>query len=590
MNRKIFLILSLVGSCFFANSQKLQEPNTFGYAFQRVIGDTLSGIASDTFSVPAQLKSRAWLARKSNTLYMWSTTNNKWEIITSVGAEVDPLSIHLTGASTQTGNILVAADGNQFKIDSVAYFNLVTPYDGNTNPGVRAYAEFASRDITLKMENVGGVAQGSMLFLDYNNGGRNIWQLNSWNDGNLDYSVIEGRASSTGSGNDGYVRMEQSEGNFYYLGLTNDSNQDQLLGIDYTTSGFGSRVGRITTGIGVGLSAGVLASDTTSGGVQSWVRGKKIIDSLAAAGWGSGGTPGGSNKQIQYNNSSSFGGATGFEYGNSGTNVQITQQATSDTALRLIGAASATTSNILLVRDGSGIRRFGVKGNGYIDLSAAYEPWYSLIDEISANLYGGFNYTAAGTGSSATFGASPTGSKNWIGTMAFATGTTNSGSGTWIMSNGGANSTTFLDGTKRFNYGTKIRLPNLSDGTDTYLFWCGLGNNFPFSSSTASIYFRYTHADSSGQFIIGANSGGSRTEWASGVTVAVNTDYELEWTLNPSDGNVYYYINDVFVGTVTSNIPTTSTSLFPIGQIVKSAGTTSRTLYVDWVGVGIRKY
>ena len=57
------------------------------------------------------------------------------------------------------------------------------------------------------------------------------------------------------------------------------------------------------------IGSSVLQSDTA--GTLSWVA------------VSSGGTPGGSNKQIQYNNSSTFGGAAGFEYTTSGSAVTV---------------------------------------------------------------------------------------------------------------------------------------------------------------------------------------------------------------------------------------------------------------------------
>ena len=55
-----------------------------------------------------------------------------------------------------------------------------------------------------------------------------------------------------------------------------------------------------------GLGTSVLSSSNT--GTLSWI----------AQSSGGSGTPGGSNKQIQYNNSSSFGGAGGFEFTTAG--------------------------------------------------------------------------------------------------------------------------------------------------------------------------------------------------------------------------------------------------------------------------------
>lgn len=60
-----------------------------------------------------------------------------------------------------------------------------------------------------------------------------------------------------------------------------------------------------------GVGSSYLSASTT--GVMAWV----------AAPTGGGGTPGGSNKQIQYNNASAFGGASGFEYTTGGTAITV---------------------------------------------------------------------------------------------------------------------------------------------------------------------------------------------------------------------------------------------------------------------------
>jgi hypothetical protein len=68
-----------------------------------------------------------------------------------------------------------------------------------------------------------------------------------------------------------------------------------------------------------GLGTSFLSASTT--GVMAWV----------AAPTGGGGTPGGSNKQIQYNNSSTFGGASGFEYTTGGIAITVGMFAPSGT-------------------------------------------------------------------------------------------------------------------------------------------------------------------------------------------------------------------------------------------------------------------
>ena len=97
---------------------------------------------------------------------------------------------------------------------------------------------------------------------------------------------------------------------------------------------------------------------STSTGVMSWVP-------MTAGGSGS---PGGSNKQIQYNNSSAFGGASGFEYTTGGTAVTVSIFSPSGTGY---------TSGLWISAIGGTVTRVG------IGLS---NPQYELeiLGEISA--------------------------------------------------------------------------------------------------------------------------------------------------------------------------------------------------------------
>jgi hypothetical protein len=83
-----------------------------------------------------------------------------------------------------------------------------------------------------------------------------------------------------------------------------------------------------------GVGSSYLSASTT--GIMAWV----------AAPTGGGGSPGGSNKQIQYNNSSAFGGASGFEYTTGGIALTVSIFSSSGTGYTSgvwISAIGATT-------------------------------------------------------------------------------------------------------------------------------------------------------------------------------------------------------------------------------------------------------
>jgi hypothetical protein len=75
--KKIFFVLCVLFS-FCASAQRIQYVNTYGYEYQRILTDTLISIPTDTFPVPSSYNKRRFLATKANTLYLWDTTNLRW--------------------------------------------------------------------------------------------------------------------------------------------------------------------------------------------------------------------------------------------------------------------------------------------------------------------------------------------------------------------------------------------------------------------------------------------------------------------------------------------------------------------------------
>lgn len=75
-----------------------------------------------------------------------------------------------------------------------------------------------------------------------------------------------------------------------------------------------------------------------------------VADTLAtlhdvrAGGGGGGGTPGGSDKQVQYNNAGAFGGSAGFETALTNIRTRITAQATTEVPLSIVLAGSQTAN------------------------------------------------------------------------------------------------------------------------------------------------------------------------------------------------------------------------------------------------------
>lgn len=126
---------------------------------------------------------------------------------------------------------------------------------------------------------------------------------------------------------------------------------------------------------------------------------------------------------------------------------------------------------------------------------------------------------------------------------------------------------------------TWVYFPTLSDGTNTYTYQFGF---VPSPSSTTlavnnSIAIRYSSGINSGKFEgFSRNNSGTESTVDLGTTVAANTMYLLTVCYDKSGTEARFYINGVYAGRVTTNLPNAVGAGMRQG-IWKSAGTTSRS-------------
>lgn len=134
-----------------------------------------------------------------------------------------------------------------------------------------------------------------------------------------------------------------------------------------------------------------------------------------------------------------------------------------------------------------------------------------------------------------------------------------------------------------------ISITTLSDATNTFQ----AGNMIMNSPTTAptfqannSVGIRYTHGTNSGKWEgFSQNNSGSTSTVDLGITVAAGTIYNLRVELDKALTEARFYIDGVYAGRLTTNLPTT-TSAGARAVILKSAGTTARTLNVHRYSLG----
>jgi hypothetical protein len=136
-------------------------------------------------------------------------------------------------------------------------------------------------------------------------------------------------------------------------------------------------------------------------------------------------------------------------------------------------------------------------------------------------------------------------------------------------------------GTSHIVAKTHIKMAaTLGDATNNYYYFLRIADT-PYSgfftqNNSVGLYYRYS--DNSGKWWArSTNSGGTSTETDTGVTVAVNTEYELMVSLNSQNNEATFWINGAVVARITTNLPA-GTNVGWSQQLEKTAGTSARSI------------
>ncbi|MES2156029.1 MAG: hypothetical protein V4510_12925 [bacterium] len=256
-----------------------------------------------------------------------------------------------------------------------------------------------------------------------------------------------------------------------------------------------------------------------------------------------------------------------------------------DTEIPITDAASiitATTLSAALQELAQEVSASGTGFGSYINHKFAGDRAFQEEDFLTGQAAALNGIAITNTGTSAVMGSANTiHEAEHPGIYRGATGTTSVGK---------AGVTTESDAPKNIILGTgELRLvcwlrteTNLSDSTNRYTIRFGLTDTGSLTAAAArNVEFSYIDSVDSGKWqcqLNGANS-------TSSVTVLASTWYKLEIRITAAAGvnSITFYINDVLVSTQSS--PSSGTSN-PYGYecgIIKSAGTTSRFFYLDYI-------
>jgi hypothetical protein len=137
---------------------------------------------------------------------------------------------------------------------------------------------------------------------------------------------------------------------------------------------------------------------------------------------------------------------------------------------------------------------------------------------------------------------------------------------------------------------TRIRIPNLSDSTNSYYIRVGLANTMNQANQAHACIFTYdsigTQTGSSASSNWQALTANTNVRTFTNTTTAVSANTWVKLRIVANSSNVFFYVNNTLVATHTTNLPTTN--LVPYIDIRKTAGSTARTLEVDYSTIDIK--
>ena len=222
----------------------------------------------------------------------------------------------------------------------------------------------------------------------------------------------------------------------------------------------------------------------------------------------------------------------------------------------------------------SGLSQFGVKSHDVFDDFL----WGTLSSDGPTSLS-----SVILNAGIATIETTAPANNGYVGKLTVSTGITSNSTGKAVYQSSG--------GTPRVKAGGgpitlewRILIPVLS-GTPQFNVKVGLQDGSAVGDPANGIYFYYSSTVNSGIWrCVTRNASTSTNILTTGVTVAAATWYKLRLQINSAGNNVDFFINDIWVGNSTTNIPTTNGSML-MASIEKqgTASATERTMDIDWV-------
>lgn len=291
-----------------------------------------------------------------------------------------------------------------------------------------------------------------------------------------------------------------------------------------------------------------------------------------------GGSPGGTNRQVQFNNAGAFAGTAGATVD---TNGKLTLRASSATtaSVRVIPGAPPTVrvDGDVWVHETPG--DFCVQAGGFTfgpmlartptRRVVIHEEFYNVT---STSIYDRQVAFSGGIGSVGTYGTDAAGTVTCI-----------------TQSNAAATAAiiTRFDQVRfglnvEYTLWSRVLLPFLSNGTDRFIVRSGFINSIG-SDGTNGVFFRYVDNANGGRWLCVCRSNNTETTVDSGVAATLDVWVWLRIKVIGDGGQAIFSINGTDVATITTNIPTGSgreCDVCPL-QVQRTIGTAFRSTAID---------
>lgn len=126
-----------------------------------------------------------------------------------------------------------------------------------------------------------------------------------------------------------------------------------------------------------------------------------------------------------------------------------------------------------------------------------------------------------------------------------------------------------------------IKTSILSNGTNRYTLYIGLGDTTNGSDQANGVYFTYSDNLNSGNWVAKTASGSTRTSANSAIAATASDFVNLGIVVNASASSVAYYINGIQIANspITTNIPTAA--IAPFMSISQVSGTLGQCFQAD---------